>query len=125
MTEAELVSTYLQTLDAVNSNFEFWLSATFALIIAFYFASDKISDQMYRIILFLYISTSVLMFARLVEVGLTNESVRAQLEALDANTYISSIAANTVFGVGFWIIMILGTIGTVLFVVSSKKNLNK
>lgn len=124
MTEAELISTYLQTLDAVNSNFEFWLSATFALIIAFYFASDKISDQMYRIILFLYISMSVLMFARLIEVGLTNESVRAQLEALDAETYISSIAANTVFAMGFWLIMILGTIGTVMFVVSSKKKLS-
>ena len=124
MTEAELISTYLQTLDAVNSNFEFWLSATFALIIAFYFASDKISDQMYRIILFLYISMSVLMFARLIEVGLTNESVRAQLEALDAETYISSMAANTVFAMGFWLIMILGTIGTVMFVVSSKKKLS-
>ena len=124
MSESELISTYLQTLDAVNSNFEFWLSATFALIIAFYFASERISNRMYRIILFLYISTSALMFGRLIEIGLTNESVRAQFEELDTKTYISSIAANTVFGVAFWLIMILGTIGTVLFVVSTKKDLN-
>ena len=124
MSESELISTYLQTLDAVNSNFEFWLSATFALIIAFYFASERISNRMYRIILFLYISTSALMFGRLIEIGLTNESVRAQFEELDTKTYISCIAANTVFGVAFWLIMILGTIGTVLFVVSTKKDLN-
>ena len=124
MTEAELISTYHQTLDAINSNFEFWLTATFALIIAFYFASEKISNLMYRIILFLYVSTSVLMFARLVEIGLTNESVRAQLEALDSETYINSILGNTIFGIAFWLIMIVGTIGTVLFVVSTKKTLN-
>ena len=125
MTEAELVSTYLQTLDAINSNFEFWLTATFALIIAFYFASEKISNQMYRIVLFLYISTTGLMFGRLFEVGLTNESVRAQLKALDSETYINSALGNTIFGVSFWLIMIVGTIGTVLFVVSTKKALNE
>lgn len=124
MTEAELISTYHQTLDAINSNFEFWLTATFALIIAFYFASEKISNLMYRIILFLYVGTSALMFARLIEIGLTNESVRAQLEALDSETYINSLLGNTIFGAVFWLIMIVGTIGTVVFVASTKKTLN-
>jgi hypothetical protein len=61
--------TYHQTLDAINSNFEFWLTATFALIIAFYFASEKISNLIYRIMLFLYGGASALMFARLIEIG--------------------------------------------------------
>ena len=123
MSEAELISAFHQTLDAINSNFEFWLSATFALILAFYFASEKISNLMFRIVLFLYISTTLLMFGRLWEFGMTNESIRAQIQALNTNTYIAGYASNVLFGLGFWLIMIVGTIGTVMFVVSTKKKL--
>jgi hypothetical protein len=125
MNEAELVSAFHQTLEAIDSNFEFWLSATFALILAFYFASEKISNLMYRIVLFLYISTSVLMFGRLWEFGMTNESIRSQIQATGSETYIASFASNVLFGVGFWLIMIVGSIGTVMFVVSTKNKLAK
>lgn len=123
MNEAELITAFHQTLNAIDSNFEFWLSASFALILAFYFASEKISNLMYRIILFLYISTSVLMYARLWVFGVMNESLRAQLQELGTETYIASYTTNVLFGIGFGLVMIIGTCGTVSFVVSTKKKL--
>lgn len=123
LSEAELVELFLLAVQTLDSNFEFWVTASFALLVASYFVREEISAPMFTIITGLYISASALFSIRLYTTGRTITSIRDQLESMDAETAIISTAENFLVSGLYFLVVVVGTASTLLFVYSRYKRL--
>ena len=118
MTEAELVAAYLESLQAIDGNFQFWLSITFAMLVAAYLASRSIPKALQFTALTIYVAASVLFTVRLFTLGLTVTSLQNQLASLGSQTRVVSTGTNGLIGVLYFGIIVGGTLATIAFVVS-------
>ena len=116
LSEAELVGLFLETAQVLDSNFEFWITASFALLVASHFVNAKISMPMFVIVLGLYISGTLLVTVRLYTTGRTITSIRDQLENMGAETAIVSSMENDLVGALYFLVIIVGTVATCIFV---------
>ena len=111
LTNEELIQLYDVVTGSVNSQFELWLTITFAVIIASYIAGHRLAKSLQYLIAVLYSSVSVLLFLMLV--GAVQFS--AQFDAVVAGTTTSGslVGAIVVLRTSVWI---LGTIATIVFI---------
>ena len=116
MSEYELVSAYFQALGAFDGSFEFWLTVTFATLLTFHFAGTRISKQLRFLILWLYLAASILFLIRLLTFGFISTTLRDQIAALDTETGVIDVTVNSLVGLLFFLIMLGGTTGTLLYV---------
>ena len=65
MTQAELHELMFSALSTIDSIVQFWISATFAVILVANFAGHQLSKILCAIITFLYLTVARLMFSRL------------------------------------------------------------
>jgi hypothetical protein len=108
MTETDLISVYFEALTVANANFEFWLTATFAFIVAFHFVGADISKGLTRILIVLYLLTAVVFNLRYVNAGLIILDTVALLEEADTQIDLQGIGA-LVTGPLINLVMIIGT----------------
>ena len=54
MNESQIHTQIVANIELMNASFEFWLTGTFAVLVACHFAAEKISVYLYRMILLLY-----------------------------------------------------------------------
>ena len=55
MSIGELYELFYIILEAADRVFEFWLSASFAIVVATFIAADRLSKRMYQVITLAYI----------------------------------------------------------------------
>ena len=121
MTESELLGAYLQSVEVINGNFEFWLTVTFAILITLHFAGDRIPQRLRRLIVGLYVAATALFSVRLFTAGIAFASIRDQLLLLDTKIHVVGSLTDALIGLLFLVIMLGGTLGTLLYVKSSSK----
>jgi len=113
VTIAELYELLYIVLEAADRVFQFWMSASFAIVIAAFLAADRLSKRMYQLITFAYLLVSLNMFLRYAVNANRFAAIRTELvergEWYDVPT---SLAAGVTQGAVF----IIGTVGTLYFV---------
>ena len=116
MSEAELIGLFLEASQNLDSNFEFWLTASFALIIASYFLTEKLPYSVFWLAMFLYVSSTLLFMVRGMTAGRTLTSILDQLKALNTETALISTNENLLVAFLYFVIMVVGTVSTIAFV---------
>ena len=116
MTESELLMAYFEGMAATNSNFEFWITATFALIIAIQFVKDDISRGLKSIILALYLTTSVVLNIRYNNAGLLTNSVVDLLHEMNTEVAINPLLSGNIVGPLINLIWYFGTFAAIFYV---------
>ena len=125
MTELELLELLRAGNDGIDSNFQFWISSSFAILMAFYFAHGKIIGYVKWTAISLYVSSTVLFFIRMSGNGLGVIQIRASLEEIGSELAIYGGATGGIIGLLFISIVILGTLATLYFCIFSEKFLDK
>ena len=112
--EAIMIREFL--LGQINSQFELWLTITFAVIIASYIAGHRLSRSLRILVASLYLSVSVLLLAVLAgAVDFARELGEIDLlDSPDFNAYLIAFLRPSVW--------ILGTITTVVFIFWGSRN---
>ena len=116
MSEAELISLFVESSQALDANFEFWLTVSFALVVASYLVAEKIPVAVYGLTTTLYLAASALFMLRGHANGRMLTSIRDQLDAMGSTITLITPAENTLVATLYLFIMIGGTFGTIAFV---------
>jgi hypothetical protein len=116
LNEAELISLLIESSLALDSNFEFWLTASFALLVASYLVKEEIPYPVFLITSFLYIVSTILFMVRGMATGRMLSSIRDQLGTMNSETAIISANENLLVAALYFVIMITGTATTIAFV---------
>jgi hypothetical protein len=125
LTEADLINLFIASTQALDSNFEFWLTASFALLVAAYLVTEEVPFPAFLITMFLYIVSTILFMVRGMATGRMLTSIRDQLAAMNAKTALISGNENQLVAVLYFVIMITGTVATVAFVYWRFRELRK
>ena len=115
MSEVELISLYIESSQALDNNFEFWLTASSALLVASYLVTERIPFSVFSIATFLYIASTILFMIRGATMGRTLTSIRDQLEALNSETSLIGANENLAVAALYFVIMVTGSTATILF----------
>ncbi|MBQ12828.1 MAG: hypothetical protein QGG67_14150 [Gammaproteobacteria bacterium] len=115
MTERELIETFFDALNMVNSNFEFWLTATFAFIMAIHFAGSQLSIMVKRFLQGLYLLAAVIFFSRFVAAATLLMSVVELIAEVGTEVLIQGPIPSNLIGILNLVVMITGTIGAVVY----------
>ncbi len=116
LSEAELIGLFLETSQTLDSNFEFWLTVSFALLVASYLVTERLPKLVMVLTLSLYVTATVLFMVRGMNTGRTLTSIRDQLEAMNSETALISAGENLFVAVLYFVIMVVGTAATIAFV---------
>lgn len=116
MSEAELISLFLEASQSLDSNFEFWLTVSFALLVASYLVTERLPYAVLLLTMFLYIVSTALFMVRGITTGRTLTSIRDQLDAMKTETVLVSAGENLFIAGLYFVIMITGTAATIVFV---------
>lgn len=116
MTEAELISLFIESSQALDSNFEFWLTVSSALLVASYLVTERIPLAVFLITIFLYVVSTILFMIRGANMGRTLSSIRDQLDAMNSEISVISASENFTVAALYFVIMITGSITTAVFV---------
>ena len=125
MTEAELIELFIDAAQTMDSNFQFWLSITFALLVASHLAKGTISRPLQVVALSLYLAASTLFFMRHNVIGGALESLRVEIQTLDSNILLLTGSENQTIGYLYWVIFLGGTLATVVYVIVSNLRLER
>ena len=123
LSEAELIGLFLETSQTLDSNFEFWLTVSFALLVASYLVTERLPKLVMVLTLSLYVTATVLFMVRGMNTGRTLTSIRDQLEAMNSETALISAGENLFVAVQVFgqrltaglALLIVGLIGFVVF----------
>ena len=116
MNEADLIGLFIESSQALDSNFEFWLTVSFALLVASYLVTEEVPYPVFLITMFLYVAATTLFMVRGMNMGRTLTSIRDQLVAMSSKTALISSNENMFVAVLYFVIMISGTTATIAFV---------
>ena len=116
MTEAELINLFIESSQALDSNFEFWLTVSFALLVASYLVTEEIPKSVFLVTISLYAAATALFMVRGMTMGRTLSSIRDQLESMGTTTSIITAGENYFVAGLYFIIMLGGTAATMIFV---------
>lgn len=123
MTEAELLEVSMNLSDAMNSQFEFWLTITFAFIMAIHFTGNTISTGRKRLLLGLYSVTSLFITLRFIALASNGGSLIARMQESGYEGLGSIIPNQGAFTILPLIgIMIVGTIAALYYSKSEAPN---
>jgi hypothetical protein len=117
LTNEEIIQLYDVVTGSVSSQFELWITITFAVIIASYIAGHRLAKSLQYLIAALYTAVSVLLFLMLLgAVQFSQQFDGLNLGASSGNNLVLAIA---LLRVAVWI---LGTIATIVFIFKGHKD---
>lgn len=126
MTEFELLELLRTSNESVDSNFQFWLSSSFAVLMAFFFAGKKIVGYIKWAVVLLFVASTMLFTYRIQASGRVATRAREALEEVGSDFLtIGSDASAIIIAGSFMAIILLGTVATVYFCLFSKKFMEK
>ena len=125
MTNAELVEAFTNFQTLIDSQFQYWLSISFAAIVAGAFAGEKLTPRIRWFLTFLYVTTTAMFILRFnalssdLGVFYAEIGTRELLELLNTQELVLLTGSR-------YLVWIVGSIGTIWFMLSgSKLELNK
>lgn len=116
MSEAELISLFLEASQTLDNNFEFWLTVSFALLVASYLVNERMPKSVFLLTTFLYVVSTVLFMIRGMGTGKMLTSIRDQLDAMNSDTSLISASENLFVAGLYFVVMMAGTAATIAFV---------
>ena len=116
LSEADLISLFIESSQALDSNFEFFLTVSFAVLVASYLVTEKLPFPVFLITILLYIVSTILFMIRGATMGRTLTSIRDQLDAMNSETLLISANENLLVAGLYFVIMITGSVSTSAFV---------
>ncbi len=125
VTEAELITLYGDAIQRANANFEFWLSGTFAFLLTFFFARERITNSLKWVLSSLYVMFSLLFFLRWYSVTYWTISIREELAAMNASLEMLPDELNSFMGTLYYAIYIIGSVATLYYAFQRDKNSNE
>ena len=125
MTQAEMFEVLFLAAEQMNSNFEFWISGTFAIIVAFFFAGQKIPKS-YRVLMsILYLIFTAIVFIRFIFASSLLVSARDTLREMNPDLVMEGGLPGDIAGALYLILFIAGTLCTLVFVSRHNKILKE
>ena len=107
-------------IEAQDRLYEFWLTGTFAVIIAAHFTSERMSKQLFALLIITYISFAVATMLRFLATNARLSDAQDLIREIDPGA-INPFGAFA--GASIPISFLIGTVGTILYLVSSyRKN---
>jgi hypothetical protein len=116
LNEAELLNLFIESSQALDSNFEFWLTVSFALLVASYLVTEEVPFPVFLTTTFLYIVSTALFIVRGMTMGRMLTSIRDQLVAINTESALISAGENMLVALLYFVVMITGTAATIAFV---------
>ena len=116
MNEADLLNLFIESSQALDSNFEFWLTVSFALLVASYLVTEEVPFPVFLTTTFLYIVSTALFIVRGMTMGRMLTSIRDQLFAMNSESALISAGENMLVALLYFVVMITGTAATIAFV---------
>ena len=117
LTNEELIQLYDVVTSSVNSQFELWITITFAVIIASYIAGHRLAKSLQYLVAILYTSVSILLYLMLV--GAVQFADQFGAVTAGKSTSGDLFAAIAVLRTSVWV---LGTIATIVFIFNGHKD---
>ena len=102
------------TINRLESVFQFWLSATFAAIVASHLASDRLTKAYAIMLTGLYLVFTFSVVVRMMAFRETLERYLSQVAEIRADSLGSSVVG--LVNASIWATVILGTLATVVFI---------
>ena len=110
----KLFSIYFESINIVQANFEFWLSATFAYILAFHFAGNNMSTYFVRMLQALYIMSVLVFVMNWFNSGMLALSMMELIESGNPDMVVRPIGGSV--GPAFIVLlMVCGTAGALIY----------
>lgn len=121
MTEPELLTFLNEQSGDIDVNFQFWLSATFAVLLSFFFAGEKIIGMIKHTLIFLYITSTLLFTTRMGIAGASAERARQELVELGSEMIVVGAGLNSFMGLLYLLILLCGTAATIYIAMNYEK----
>ena len=102
------------TINRLESVFQFWLSATFAAIVASHLASDRLTKAYASVLIGLYLVFTFSVVVRMMAFRETLERYLSQGAEIRGDSLGSSVVG--LVNASIWATVILGTLATVVFI---------
>jgi hypothetical protein len=102
------------TINRLESVFQFWLSATFAAIVASHLANDRLTKAYASMLTGLYLVFTFSVVVRMMAFRETLERYLFQVAEIRGNSLGSSVVG--LVNASIWATVILGTLATVVFI---------
>jgi hypothetical protein len=117
---ADRYEIYFSNIELINASFEFWMTSTFAILVAFHFAGGNISRRLYQLASFLYLLLTVLFLVRMYVSLAQLVMIADQVAQLGLDQMM--VPPNSLLSpVLYIVIVVLGSVGTWLFMKSSMR----
>jgi hypothetical protein len=113
----ELYEVFYNALEVMDRIFEFWMSGTFALVIAAYFIGENMSRLMFWLMSIGYLLFSAALAIRYMASAGKLVEMRVQLEAAGEVLPLSVEA-----GFGSSMVFVFGSAGTLIYLVQNYRN---
>ncbi len=122
MNAADYYEVQTGIIQLMDSNLEFWMGATFAIVLAFHFAGKKISILMKSIVIFVYLTASILFQVRIMSLSSTFGELNAALIAAGAAPWPQEEIYTGIILILRQLLLTVGTLATVWYVVTAGKS---
>jgi len=104
------------SLQLTDQILQIWLTLTFAVIVSTYVAGKRFDRPVYRLVSGLYALASVIQLIRFCSTGYQTFYFRQLLVARGYEPWPVPVAASIAIGLGYLVLLVAGTIGTLWFV---------
>lgn len=124
MSESDLFSVYFESINIVQANFEFWLTATFAFTLAFHFAGKDMTSYFSRMLQALYVMSVLVFLSNWLNSGMLALNMMQQIESGNPDIVVRPVGGGV--GPAFIVLLMLsGTLGAVIYSFKVRKNAGK
>jgi small-conductance mechanosensitive channel len=121
MSQESIYSTLYAALALTDSIFQIWLTLTFAVVVATYVAERRFDRGLYRLVSCLYAFASAILFTRFASAAYQAFHYKNLLRARGFDPWPVPNIVSLVIGVGTFVLLFAGTLGTLWFVRSTWK----
>jgi len=121
LSQAEIYQILFSALSTVDSILQIWLTITFAVLVAAFLAGKHVNQSIYSLISALYGLASIVLTTRFVSAALLMFNFQHLLIASGYKPWPVPTPIGVIIGAGTALMMFGGTIGTIWFLRSTRK----
>ena len=125
MSQESIYSTLYATLALTDSIFQIWITLTFAVLIATYVAEGRFDPALYRLVFGLYAFASGILFVRFASAAYQAFHYKNLLRTRGFEPWPTPNIVSLIIGIGTFVFLLSGTVGTLWFVRSAWKRGSK
>ncbi len=116
MTEYEIRLTFIEYLNTMNQLTEFWLTISFAVVVAATYAPGRLERKFFTLIWIGYLAASVVLILNRINLTLMAASLVSSNIDAGAPTHTFNPVIGSIAGGGNFLLMIIGTVGVIYYV---------